>query len=200
MIKKRVKLVFCFETVYTIQDMVIEKIKKMKQQRNKNNNNIPDYIEHIDERMITFFWKHAHVAARIALFIIFFWFGILKVFGVSPAGPLVVALTEFMFGSSVSPDQFLIWFGGLEAVTGFLLLLPKFERITFVLLFFHFIATAFPLFVLPDFTWYGIMQPTLVGQYILKNLALLAIGLFLYGRLRPISKTHSLWGEDKLID
>jgi hypothetical protein len=40
----------------------------------------------------------------------------------------------------------------------------------------------------------------LIGQYILKNLALLAIGLFLYGRLRPMTKTHSLWGEDKEIN
>lgn len=111
-----------------------------------------------------------------------------------------MALTEVMFGSAVSPDQFLIWFGGLESITAFLILMPRFERVTFGLLFFHFIATAFPLFVLPDITWYtpGLV-PTLVGQYILKNLALLAIGLFLYGRLRPMTKTHSFWGEDKNI-
>ncbi len=165
----------------------------------KNRNNIPDAIERLDKNMITFFWKNSNVTARIALFIIFFWFGILKVFGVSPAGPLVVSLTEVMFGDTVSPEQFLIWFGGLEAITGFLVLLPRFERITFTILLFHFIATAFPLFVLPEITWYGFLQPTLVGQYILKNLALIAIGLFLYGRLRPISKTDSLWGEEKVI-
>jgi uncharacterized membrane protein YkgB len=175
-------------------------LQKVQENYDVNNNDIPDFIERWDEQMIKFFWKNSNMTARWALFIIFFWFGILKVFGVSPAGPLVVALTEVMFGDSVSPDQFLIWFGGLEAVTGFLLLLPKFERLTFLLLGFHFIATAFPLFVLPDITWYGIMQPTLVGQYILKNLALLAIGIFLYGRLRPMRKTHSMWGEDKVIN
>jgi len=164
-----------------------------------NRNGIPDAIERIDENMIKFFWKNSNMTARWALFIIFFWFGILKVFGVSPAGPLVVALVDVMFGSSVSPEQFLIWFGGFEAVTGFLILLPRFERLTFLLLSSHLITTAFPLFVLPEITWYGIMQPTLVGQYILKNLALIAIGLFLYGRLRPMTKTHSMWGEDKII-
>lgn len=175
-------------------------IQGIQKKCDANDNKIPDFIERVDENLIRFFWRNSNMTARWALFIIFFWFGILKVFGVSPAGPLVVALTEFMFGNSVSPDQFLIWFGGLESVTAFLLLLPKFERITFVLLGFHFISTAVPLFVLPEITWYGIMQPTLVGQYILKNLALLAIGLFLYGRLRPISKTHSVWGEDKVIN
>ena len=175
-------------------------IKKIQNSQDTNKNHIPDCVERWDENMITFFWRNSNLTARLALFIIFFWFGILKVFGVSPAGPLVVALTEFMFGSAVSPSQFLIWFGGLEAITGFLILMPRFERITFTLLFFHFIATAFPLFVLPELSWYGILQPTLIGQYIIKNLALLAIGLFLYGRLRPMSKTHSIWGEEKKIN
>lgn len=175
-------------------------LQKIKNTHDSNHNHIPDCVERWDEKMINFFWKNSNMTARWALFIIFFWFGFLKIIGLSPAGPLVVALTEVMFGSSVSPDQFLIWFGGLESITAFLILLPRFERITFSLLFFHFIATAFPLLVLPDITWYipGFV-PTLVGQYILKNLALLAIGLFLYGRLRPMSKTHSFWGEDKII-
>lgn len=172
----------------------------INQKKDLDNKNISNYIEKCDEHLIHFFWKHSNTTARWALFIIFFWFGFLKIIGLSPAGPLVVSLTEVMFGSTVSPNQFLIWFGGLESITAFLILLPRFERVTFSLLFFHFVATAFPLLVLPDITWYGIMQPTLVGQYILKNLALLAIGLFLYGRLRPMSKTHSFWGEDKLIN
>ncbi|MCI5050701.1 MAG: hypothetical protein MRY57_00110 [Candidatus Pacebacteria bacterium] len=173
----------------------------IKDKRDQNSNGIPDSWERFDETLIDFFWKHSNVTARWALFIIFFWFGFLKVIGLSPAGPLVVALTEVIFGNAVSPDQFLIWFGGLESVTAFLILLPRFERITFGLLFFHFIATAFPMFVLPEITWYtpGLV-PTLTGQYIIKNLALLSIGLFLYGRLRPMSKTHSFWGEDKVIN
>jgi uncharacterized membrane protein YkgB len=160
---------------------------------------ISDRWEALDEKMIHFFWKNANMTARWALFIIFFWFGILKVFGVSPAGPLVIALVDVMFGNGVSAEQFLIYFGAFEAITGILLLFPKFERITFAILFLHFIMTAAPLLILPDIAWYGIMQPTLIGQYILKNLALLAIGLFLYGRLRPMTKTHSMWGEDKEI-
>jgi len=178
-------------------------MKKHKQQVHithpHHNGAFEKCVERWDEQLINFFWKNCNMTARWALFIIFFWFGILKVFGVSPAGPLVVALTEFMFGQNVSPDQFLIWFGGFEAITGFLILLPRFERITFAILGFHFFATAAPLVVLTDITWYGIMQPTLVGQYILKNLALLAIGMFLYGRIKPMTETHSIWAEDKDI-
>ncbi|MFT7328109.1 MAG: hypothetical protein ACI870_000287 [Crocinitomicaceae bacterium] len=175
-------------------------LEAARKKHDKNNNKIPDFIERWDENMIKFFWKNSNITARWALFIIFFWFGILKVFGVSPAGPLVTSLVEVMFGNSVSPQSFLIYFGAFEAITGFLILLPKFERITFAILASHFVATAAPLLILSEITWYGVMQPTLVGQYILKNLALLAIGMFLYGRLRPMSKTNSMWGEDKVIN
>lgn len=158
---------------------------------------ILNWFENLDEKAIRFFWRNSNLTARIALFVIFFWFGILKVFEVSPAGPLVFSLVEIMFGNAISPQLFSMWFGGLEAITGILILAPRFERLTFLILLFHFVSTAIPLFILGDITWYGILQPTLTGQYILKNLALLAIGLFLYGRLKPMSKTHSIWGEDK---
>ncbi len=157
------------------------------------------FIERFDSSFIKYFWRHSNQTARIALFIIFFWFGILKVLGVSSAGPLVVSLVDVMFGGAVSPAQFLIWFGGFEAVTGVLVLIPRFERITFPILLIHFVATALPLFILVDITWYAPFIPTLIGQYIIKNLALLSIGIFLFGRLKPMTTTHSLWGEDKDI-
>lgn len=179
----------------------------MKQQRpswisryDKDQDGIPDVIANFDEHIINFFWRHSEKIARIALFIIFFWFGILKVFSVSPADTLVSSLVSAVFGNVISPELFLIWFGGLEAITAFLILLYRFERLTFALLFLHFIATAFPLILLPELTWNGIFQPTLIGQYILKNLALLSIGIVLFGRLKPITKTHSLWGEDKELN
>ena len=163
----------------------------------KDQDGIPDILANFDERVINFFWKHSESIARISLFIIFFWFGILKVFSVSPADTLVSSLVSAVFGNAISPELFLIWFGGLEAITAFLILFARFERLTFALLFLHFVATAFPLLLLPEITWNGMFQPSLIGQYILKNLALLSIGILLFGRLKPITKTHSLWGEDK---
>lgn len=176
---------------------MVQKKKKNPFFKDKNNNSIPDGIERIDEKMIQYFHRNSGHIARIALFVIFFWFGILKVFALSPAEPLVVALTQFIFGDLISPEAFLVWFGALEAITGFLILLPRFERLTFSLLFLHFIATAFPLAVLPEFTWEGFLIPTLTGQYIIKNLALLSLGIFLFGRLKPMSETNSWRGEER---
>lgn len=164
--------------------------------RDKNTNGIPDILESFDTQVISFFHKHSSLIARIALFVLFFWFGILKVFELSPAGPLVIALAEFIFSGFLPPEQFLFWFGIFESITAILILFPRFERLTFLLLFLHLISTAFPLFVLPEFTWDAFLVPNLTGQYIIKNLALLALGISLFAKLRPITETHSLKGEE----
>lgn len=147
------------------------------------------WLESIDNCLINTFRRYADEFARIALFIIFFWFGILKVFGLSPAGPLIHSLLEVTFLSPLSPDQFTMWFGAFEAITGVLILTPKFERITFTFLGLHLITTALPLFLLPEITWVIPGLPaTLTGQYIFENLALISVGLLLYARLTPIKK------------
>ena len=153
-------------------------------------------LEKFDQTVITFLRHYADEFGRFALAFIFFWFGILKVFGLSPAGPLVVTLLQVTFLEGISPHTFLIFFGGFEALLGILILLPKLERITFLVLGLHLITTVMPLFMLPDVTWTQPLVPTLIGQYILKNAALLAVGLFLFARLKPMTLTHSIVGEE----
>lgn len=161
---------------------------------------ILNWLEHFDERAIKYVSTHGNLLARIALFIIFFWFGVLKVFALSPADPLVGSLVEMMFGNLISPEVFSIWFGAFEALLGILILVPRFARITTVVLILHLIATAAPLAVLPTITWEGFMQPTLIGQYIIKNLALLVLALFIYARMKPMSTTHSVWAEKNTLE
>jgi hypothetical protein len=43
------------------------------------------------------------------------------------------------------------------------------------------------------------MLPNLVGQYIIKNVALLSLGLVLFARLKPMTLTHSIKGEEEPI-
>lgn len=155
------------------------------------------YLTLIDNNLIKVFRNYADEFARFALFIIFFWFGILKVFELSPAGPLVHSLLESTFLSGISPELFIMWFGAFEAITGVMILIPKFERITFILLALHLGTTILPLFLLPGITWDIVgIAPSLTGQYIIKNLALLSVGLLLYARLVPIAKTGSFWGKE----
>jgi uncharacterized membrane protein YkgB len=154
-------------------------------------------LEAFDMRFISFIRKHGDEFARFGLFLIFFWFGILKVFLLSPAGPLVVDLLDSTFLKFMEPNTFLILFGLFEMLIGILILIPKLERITFLILLFHLFTTVMPLWILPDVTWYQAFVPTLVGQYIMKNIALLALGVLLFARLRPMTETHRILGEEE---
>ena len=153
-------------------------------------------LETFDTKFIYFLRNYSNTIARIALFIIFFWFGILKVFLLSPAGPLVTHLLQATFLGWIDPDTFVRWFGVFEVLIGFMILIPKLERITFAILLFHLFTTVMPLFVIPNEVWDGWFVPNLIGQYIIKNVALLSLGLVLFSKLRPISETHSIIGEE----
>ncbi len=114
--------------------------------------------------------------SRFSLFVIFFWFGILKVVGMSPASGLV----ERLFNQTIpfmSFGTFLILFGLFECLIGILFLIKGAEKVVIPLLFIHMITTTGPLFVLPQETWSGFLVPTLEGQYIIKNLVIIATAI-----------------------
>lgn len=153
-------------------------------------------LESFDEKVILFFRKHGMLISRSALFIIFFWFGVLKVFLLSPAGPLVSDLLNVTFLGFISPNVFQVLFGLFECVIGIMILIPRLERITFAVLLFHLFTTVMPLWLLPAHGWDGFMVPSLVGQYIIKNAALLSLGIVLFAHLKPMTKTHKIAGEE----
>ncbi len=145
-------------------------------------------IQAIDLKLIGFFQRNFVPVARFGLFLVFFWFGILKVVGLSPAGSLVEALfhqtiTFMDFGT------FYLMFGLLEMLIGVLFLIKGALRIVMPLLLFHMITTVMPLFVLPESSWQSFMVPTLVGQYIIKNIVIVACAMGIAGQLHPIRKT-----------
>lgn len=125
--------------------------------------------------------------ARFGLFVIFFWFGILKVIGLSPAAPLVQALFEQTI-SFMSFDTFIILFGLFECLIGILFIIRGLERLVIPLLFAHMITTFMPLFLVPGMTWSSFLVPTLEGQYIIKNLVIIAAAMAIAANLHPLSK------------
>jgi uncharacterized membrane protein YkgB len=134
------------------------------------------YNETVMNNTKTFFDKYGY--ARLALFIIYFWFGILKVIMVSHAAPLVTDLLNVTFLSFIPAHTFLIIFGIFEMIIGIIALVKKWNKTFFILVVLHLITTAMPLFMLIDASWGSLLVPTLVGQYIIKNLALLSLAYF----------------------
>lgn len=137
-------------------------------------------MQAIDIKIINFFRRVWMLVSRFALFVIFFWFGALKVVGQSPASSLVQDLFNQIM-PFMSFDIFLVLFGLFECLIGILFLIPKATRFAILLLFIHMITTFMPLFMLPTGMWTSIFVPTLEGQYIIKNLAIIstAIGIFI---------------------
>ena len=144
-------------------------------------------LERIDGGIIHLCKKIAIPFSRFSLFVVFFWFGILKIIGNSPANPMVQSLMEatlpFMTWST-----FIVLFSIYEMIIGVSFILPKFERFAVILLAAHMVMTGLPLFFLPDMTWQAFMVPTMEGQYIIKNLVLIAVAIGIVAHLVPLGK------------
>ena len=112
--------------------------------------------------------------ARFGLFMVYFWFGFLKLIGMSPAGPLVQALFERTLSHFLAFGAFYTFFSLFEMLIGVLFLIRGLERWAIGLMILHIFVTILPLFVLTQTTWQTFFVPTLEGQYILKNILILA--------------------------
>lgn len=142
-------------------------------------------ISEIDVKIINFFKRISMPVARFGLFVIFFWFGILKVSGLSPASGLVQSLFEQTI-HWMNFSTFMIFFGLFECLIGVLFIIPGVERVVIPMLFLHMVMTFMPLFVLPEMTWSGFLVPTLEGQYIIKNLVIIAAAVGIAANLNPL--------------
>lgn len=122
--------------------------------------------------------KHSICIMRVALAIVYIWFGALKVFGMSPAGELVEK-TVYWF----KPEIFVPILGICEIIIGLGLLVKRFIPITIVLLLSHMAVTFFPVFIVQAVCFDAFpYQPTLAGQYIIKNLVLISGALIIAGK------------------
>lgn len=147
-------------------------------------------IRNIDLFLLSFFRKFSVPVARLGLFIVFFWFGILKVIDMSPASPLVQGLFEKTI-PFMPFAVFIVLFGLFECLIGILFLVKGAERIVIPLLALHMVTTFMPLFLLPEATWMGFMAPTLEGQYIIKNVLIIAAAMGIAAHLHPIRSSRS---------
>ena len=147
-------------------------------------------INNIDIKLIHFFRRVSIPSARIGLFVVFFWFGLLKVIGLSPASGVVQRLFEQTI-PFIPFNTFLIGFGLFECLIGILFLIKGLERIVIPFLFIHMITTFGPLVFLPQETWQKFLVPTLEGQYIIKNLVIIACAIVIAAHLHPLPKKSS---------
>jgi uncharacterized membrane protein YkgB len=136
-------------------------------------------------------WHHAQLAlqrttmlsvqwfepvARVAIFVIYFWFGLLKLLNLSPATPLAAALVSHTIGMSYFSASFKA-LAVFECVLGLLFLIPALTWLSVALLVIHLVIVSSPLVLVGNVAWIHPLVPTLEGQYIIKDLALLALAV-----------------------
>lgn len=147
----------------------------------KNRSKFLTKFDLLDEVITLYMASYGLTILRLGLGIVFLWFGILKFFpGLSPAENLVRNTIYFL-----DPELFLPFLALWESLIGIGLIFGKYMRFTLLLLFLQMPGTILPLFILPEVVWtefpYGL---TLEGQYIIKNIVLIAAGIVLGGTVR----------------
>jgi uncharacterized membrane protein YkgB len=126
-------------------------------------------------------------ALRVAVGVVFVWFGALKVLGVSPAADLV-ASTVYV----VPPSIFVPILGVWEVLIGICLLYPPLTRVGLLLLAFQLPGTFLPMVLLPDVVYATFPHAlTVEGQYIVKNLVIIAGALVLGSTVRSDRKSDA---------
>ena len=110
---------------------------------------------------------------RTPLFVIFFWFGLLKVIKLSPAQGLIIDTVYWM--PFLSPENWVIVIGYWEMLIGLFFLAKKTTFYAMLLLFLQMSGTFMPLVLLPSVTFQdsNYLLPTLEGQYIIKNIIII---------------------------
>ena len=116
---------------------------------------------------------------RIPLFIIFFWFGLLKVLKMSPATELIIDTVFWM--PILTPEDWVIVIGYWEMAIGICFLNKKTTLIAVILMFLQMTGTFLPLVILPEITFQdsNFLLPTLEGQYIIKNIIIITAALII---------------------
>jgi len=147
---------------------------------------MPARFDRIDRRITSWMADHGVFLLRIALGVVFLWFGALKLIpGLSPAedlaGRTIETLTLGIIPAAVALPVLALW----EVAIGLGLLAGRWMRVTLLLLFVQMAGTVTPLFLFPAETFSQFpLVPTLEGQYIIKNIVLVAAAIVLGATVR----------------
>ena len=140
---------------------------------------LSDAFEQVEEKLHGALVLHSIKALRITVGAVFLGFGALKFFpGVSPAQDLSIKTIELLTFGLVPWRAGLIGIATLECFIGVCLLANRWMRLAVWLLAVEFIGILAPLVLLPGRLFSGPHDaPTLEGQYVLKDIILVAAGM-----------------------
>jgi putative oxidoreductase len=132
------------------------------------------WVARIDRLVIPLLRRVAVPMLRVSLGAVFVWFGLLKIFEVSPVSDLVARTVYW-----VDPDVIVPLLGAFEVTVGTLLLLGRALRLTLLLFVAQMVGTFLTFFVLPNVTFRdgNPFLLTVEGEFVVKNLVLISAAL-----------------------
>ena len=134
-------------------------------------------ISKLDTLMVKDMRKWGIPVLRVALGIVFLWFGALKIFGVTPVADLVGQTYSFF-----PVTEFLVFLGVWEVVIGIGLILKIFLRSVLAMLWLQMLGTFIASILEPSMFFNGnIFLLTIEGEFLVKNLVLVASGIVIGG-------------------
>ena len=123
---------------------------------------------------------------RLSLGVVYLWFGLLKFFpDLSPIEEMAVETANVLTFNFLSDFATRIAIAGLETLIGIGLILGRFLRVTLVLLVLQLLGATAPLFIFSEdvFTLFP-YAPTLTGQYIIKDIIIVAAAIVIGSTIR----------------
>lgn len=119
---------------------------------------------------------------RLSLGIIFVWYGMLKFFPtLSPAEDLAIKTIDIMFFHLIDGSLSIKLLAILEVAIGIGFLSGYYTKLVTIIFLCHMLCTFAPLFILPELSFtHAPYAFTLVGQYIVKNIVFILVGVMIY--------------------
>lgn len=140
-------------------------------------------FEEFDKRFIAFMQQRGITILRVALGIIFLWFGALKIAGVSPVANLIQSAYPFL-----PTNEFVLLLGAWEAAIGIGLIFKLSLRATLALLWMQMAGVMLSPVLAPS-VFFNAGNPLLLtveGEFLVKNLVLIAASIVVGGyQVRP---------------
>jgi uncharacterized membrane protein YkgB len=141
-------------------------------------------VDRIDAAVTAWMQRHGIAMLRLTVATVFIWFGMLKVIGQSPVEDLVADTVYWL-----PADPFVRFLGVWEVIVGLGLLFPVALRLTLLLFWAQMLGTFLVLVVHPGLSFQdgNPLLLTLTGEFVIKNLVLIAAGIVIGSTARTAS-------------
>lgn len=157
----------------------------------RQNGSMSNALTRFDDTAVRLARRYGVTTLRVALGIVFIWFGVLKIADASPVSELVADIVPVL-----SDRAAVLTVGIVEVVVGAGLITGWAIRLTLGLFFAQMLGTFLVLVLEPDLSFQGgnPLRLTVIGEFVVKNLVLLTAGLVVAGSIPRASGDARLAG------